>query len=74
MATLVDVTEIYGANGDQRLIYLDDLVEYLPLHADQDLATTSLRPEFLLDAVTQVVPGGEVKPSSREFKALLSAC
>ena len=58
LATLVDATEVYGVNGDQKLIYLDDLVEYLPQHADQDLVTTSLRPEFMLDAVTQVVPGG----------------
>ncbi len=65
LASLYDVTEAYGINGDKRLIYIDDLVEYLPMHADQDLSKTTLRPEFLLDSVTQVVPGGDVKQNSR---------
>jgi hypothetical protein len=69
---LYDVTEAYGMDGDKRLVYIDDLVEYLPSHADQDLQKTALRPEFLLDSVTQVVPGGDVKQSSREWKTHFS--
>lgn len=61
-------------NGDKRLIFIDDLIEYLPTHADQDLPKTTLRPEFLLDSVAQLVPGGDVKQSSRDWKTLSMAC
>jgi hypothetical protein len=72
---IYDATEVYGMNGEKRLIYLDNIVEYLPLHVDEQYSKTSLRPEYLLDTVSQIIPGGEVKPVNRqEWKLLSGAC
>lgn len=56
------------------MIFLDNLDEYLPSHPSEQYPKTTLRPEFLLDSVGQVVPGGEVKPVSKmEWKNLSTA-
>lgn len=74
-AVLLDLSDVYGRNGDKRLIYVDDLTDYLPLHTEDDMNKCSLRPEYLLDHVGQVLPGGEVRQAQRaEWKTLATAC
>jgi hypothetical protein len=69
------LTEIYGLNNDKRFIYLDGLIDYLPYHVDEFMLGRSLRPEYLLDTVDRVIPGGDVKGASRqEQKNLESVC
>ncbi len=63
---IYDASEIYGMNKEKRMIFLDALIDYLPNHASEQYPKTTLRPEFLLDSVTLVVPGGEVKPGSKQ--------
>lgn len=33
-AYLWDLTDIYGLNNEKRFIYVDGLIEYLPIHPD----------------------------------------
>ena len=74
-ATLLDVTESYGLNDNKRLVYVDNLVEYLPVPVEEELQGASLRPEYLLESVGQVVAGGEARGQTRqEQKALTTVC
>lgn len=62
-------------NNNKKMIYIDNLEEYLPLNLDLEYSNTSLRPEFLLDSVNQIIPGGEVKSiNKQEWKLLTSIC
>ena len=60
-----DSTEVYGFINDKRLIYVDNLIDYLPYHMDESLIGSSLRPEYLLDTVDRVILGGDVKGGNR---------
>ena len=72
---LWDLTELYGLNSDKRFIYVDMLIDYLPYHVDESMLGTSLRPEYLLDTVDRVIPGGDIKGGSRqEQKNMESVC
>ena len=39
-----DLTDVYGPNGDHRMIFVDNLVDYLPIHLDEEMIGASLRP------------------------------
>lgn len=68
------MTNAYGPNGEHRLIYVDSLTDYLPIHLVEGMNGTSLRPEYLLDSVSYVLPGGDGRGGSRqEQKQLLTA-
>lgn len=43
-STIYDATEVYGANGDKRLLYVDNLIEYLPINVNEDVQKSTLRP------------------------------
>lgn len=74
-SNLWDATEAYGMNQEKRLIYLDRLIEYLPANVLEIDSKATLRPEYMLDTVSQVTPGGEVRPGNKqEFKALATVC
>jgi hypothetical protein len=55
------------------LIYVDGLLNYLPIHQDEELLGSSLRPEYMLDSVSQVIPGGEPKAVNRQDQKQLAA-
>lgn len=73
--SLWDLTNLYGPNADKKLIYVDRLTDYLPIHLDEEMNGSSLRPEYLLDSVNQVIPGGDTRGGSRqEQKQIATAC
>lgn len=55
------------------MIYVDGLFQYLPIHLEEEMLGSSLRPEFLLDTVNQIIPGGDTKTASRQEQKQLSA-
>jgi hypothetical protein len=74
-AVLYDTTDVYGMNSERIMIFVDSLIEYLPIHIDEQFLKASLRPEYILENVNQVVPGGEIKSSNRnEYKVMTNVC
>jgi hypothetical protein len=73
--TFWDATEVYEVDQERRLIFVDNLFEYLPQNVSEAFPKSTLRPEYMLDSVSQITPGGEVNPASRqEFKTLSLVC
>jgi hypothetical protein len=70
-ATLYDLSQIYSSTG-KRLIYINQLIEYLPLHIEENFIGGSLRPEHMLDNVDQFMAGGIAVDGNRHDMRILN--
>lgn len=69
-AALYDLTDLYESK-DRTLIYINQLLEYLPVHPDENYRGGLLRPEHILDNVNQFMHGGMSQEANRkDLKAL----
>lgn len=56
----------------RRLVYVDQLVEYLPVHIEEAFAGGSLRPEHILDNVNHFMQGGMAHEANRQDMKILT--
>jgi hypothetical protein len=69
-AALYDLTDLYQFK-EGRLIYINQLIEYLPMHIDESFYGGSLRPEHVLDNVNQLMQGGMAVEANRQDMKVL---
>lgn len=72
-AALYDLTEIYDSK-QKRLIYINQLIEYLPVHLEETYRGGLMRPEHILDNVNQFMQGGTpFEPNRQDMKTFQDA-
>ncbi len=69
-STVYDLSHVYEARG-RRLLYINQLIEYLPIHTEETFFGGSLRPEHMLDNVNQFVQGGMAYEATRQDMKVL---
>ncbi len=65
------MSEIYDSKG-KKLIYIDNLIEYLPVHLDENFRGSTLRPEHILDNVNNFMQGGIAHEANRNDMKILN--
>ncbi len=64
-STVYDLSDVYDSRG-RRLLYINQLIEYLPVHFQEMFYGGSLRPEHMLDNVNQFVQGGMAYEATKQ--------
>ena len=62
---------MYDSKG-KRLIYIDNLFEYLPVHIEENYRGGTIRPEHILDNVNTFMQGGLAQEANRQDMKILN--